>query len=46
MLAINYELFVLSFGNEAQRTCYKRYYFPAAEIRYYNVMIDGQNFFD
>ena len=39
-------LFVLSFENEAQRTSYKRYYLPAVEIKDYNVMIDGQNFFD
>ena len=39
-------LFVLSFENEAQRTSYKRYYLPTVEIKDYNVMIDGQNFFD
>ena len=39
-------LFVLSFENEAQRTSYKRYYLPTRDIKNYNVMIDGQNYFD
>ena len=39
-------LFVLPFDNEAQRTSYKRYYLPTKAIKNYNVMIDGQNFFD
>ena len=39
-------LFVLSFKNEARRTSYKRYYLPTRDIKNYNVMIDGQNFFD
>ena len=39
-------LFVLPFEDEAQRTSYRRYYLPTREIKkYYNVMIDGQNFF-
>ena len=38
--------FVLSFGNEEQRKSYKRYCLPTVEIRNYNVMIDGENFFD
>ena len=39
-------LFVLSFENGAQRMSYKRYYLPTIEIQNFNVMIDGQNFFD
>ena len=39
-------LFVLSFENEQQRTSDKRYYLPTREIKTYNVVIDGQNFFD
>ena len=39
-------IFVLSFENEVQRTSYKRYCLPTREIKNYNVMIDGQNFFD
>ena len=29
-----------------QRTSNKRYYLPNVEIKDYNVMIDGKNFFD
>ena len=36
-------LFVLAFE---QRISNKRYYIPNVEIKYYNVMIDGKNFFD
>ena len=39
-------LVVLSFENEEQRKSYKRYYLPTVEIKMYNVMIHGQNFFD
>ena len=39
-------LFVLAFENDAQRTSKKRYYILNVEIKDYNVMIDGKNFFD
>ena len=39
-------LFVLTFENDDQRTSNKRYYIPNVEIKDYNVMIDGKNFFD
>ena len=39
-------IFVWAFEDEAQRTCYKRYYFPTRETKIYSVMIVGQNFFD
>ena len=39
-------LFVLSFGNNTDRTVHTRYYLPKVEIKYYSVMIHGQNFFD
>ena len=39
-------LFVLAFENDDQRTSNKRYYIPNVEIKDYNVMIDGENFFD
>ena len=39
-------LFVLPFENDAQRTSNKRYYIPNEEIKDYNVMIGGKNFFD
>ena len=38
-------LFVLAFENDAQRIHNKRYYIPSVEIKDYNVMIDGKNFF-
>ena len=34
------------FENDAQRISNKRYYIPNVEIKDYNVMIDGKNFFD
>ena len=40
------KLLVLSFENNDGRTSYTRYYLPLIEIKDYNVMIDGQFFFD
>ena len=39
-------LFVKSFENENSRRSYKRYYLSTIEIKDYNVLIDGRNFFD
>ena len=39
-------IFALAFENDDQRTNNKRFYTPNAEIKDYNVMIDGKNFFD
>ena len=39
-------LFVLTFENENDRTSHTTYYLPKVEIKDYNVMIDGRNFFD
>ena len=39
-------LFVLSFENEDGRTFYYKYYLPIAEIKDYNVLIDGNAFFE
>ena len=39
-------LFVLSFENENGKTSHLPYYLPKVEIKDYNVMIDGRNFFD
>ena len=39
-------LFVLTFENEDQRKSLSAYYLPKVEIKDYNVMIDGKNFFD
>ena len=37
--------FVLPFENENGRTSHSTYYLPKVEIKDYNVMIDGRNFF-
>ena len=37
---------MLAFENDEQRTSNKRYYIPNVEVKDYNVMIDGKNFFD
>ena len=39
-------LFVLSFKDEDGQESYKKHYLPTVEIKDYNVMIDGRNFFD
>ena len=39
-------LFVLSFENEDDRKSHPTYCLPKVEIKDYNVMIDGKNFFD
>ena len=39
-------LFVLAFGGDAQRIVHTGYYLPNVEIKDYNVMINGENFFD
>ena len=39
-------LFVLPFENENGRTSHSTYYLRKVEIKDYNVMIDGRNFFD
>ena len=39
-------LFISSFKNENDRTSHSNYYLPKVEIKDYNVMIDGKNFFD
>ena len=39
-------LFVLAFENDDDRTSYDEYYLPTVEIKDYNIMINGENFFD
>ena len=39
-------LFALAFENDTQKASNKRYFLPNVEIKDYNVMIDGKNFFD
>ena len=38
--------FVLAFENDTQRTSHSGYYLPNVEIKDYNIMINGENFFD
>ena len=38
--------FVLAFENDAQRTSHSGYYIPNVEIKDYNIVINGENFFD
>ena len=39
-------LSVLAFENDNHRTTHDRYYLPNVEIKDYNIMINGENFFD
>ena len=39
-------LFVLAFENDDDRTSDEEYYLPTVEIKYYNIVINGENFFD
>ena len=39
-------LFVLAFENYDNRSSYDKYYLPTVEIKDYNIMINGENFFD
>ena len=39
-------LFVLAFENDNNRTSDDRYYLPTVEIKDYNIVINGENFFD
>ena len=39
-------LFVLAFEGDAQRTSNSGYYLPNVEIKDYNIIINGENFFD
>ena len=39
-------LFVLAFENDDDRTTHNTYYLPNVEIKDYNIMINGENFFD
>ena len=39
-------LFVLAFENDDDRTSYNEYYLPTVEIKDYNIMINGESFFD
>ena len=39
-------LFVLTFEIDTQRTSHSGYYLPNVELKGYNIMINGENFFD
>ena len=39
-------MFVLSFENEDNRKSFSNYYTPKVEIKEFNVLIDGNSFFD
>ena len=39
-------VFVLAFENDTQRTSAKGYYLRNVEIKDYNVVINGENYFD
>ena len=39
-------LFVLSFQNEEDRTSFSKYYTPKIGIKDFNVLIDGESYFD
>ena len=39
-------LFALSFENEDDRTSHSTFYLPKVDVKNYNVMIDGRNFFE
>ena len=39
-------LFVLGFENDDDRTSDDQYYLPTVEVKDYNIMINGENFFD
>ena len=39
-------LFVLAFENDNDRTSDEEYYLPTVEIKGYNIVINGENFFD
>ena len=39
-------LFILAFENDDDRISDDQYYLPTEEIKYYNIVINGENFFD
>ena len=39
-------LFVLAFENDEDRTDHEKSYLPTVEIKDYNIVINGENFFD
>ena len=39
-------LFIVAFENDTQRTSHSNYYLPNVEIKNYNIVINGENYFD
>ena len=39
-------LFILAFPNEEDRSSFSKYYTPTVEIKEYNVIIDGEQFYE
>ena len=39
-------LFVLSYKNETDRTSLSKYYVPSVEVKDFNVLTDGKQFFE
>ena len=39
-------LFVLAFENDEDRTDHEKSYLPTVEVKYYNIVINGESFFD
>ena len=39
-------LFILSFGNENDRTSFSKYYIPKVEVKDFTVLMDGKPFFE
>ena len=39
-------LFALSFESEEDRTSFSNYYTPKVEVKDFNVLVDGESFFD
>ena len=39
-------LFIFAFENDTKRTSHSGYYLPSVEIKSYNIVINGENFFD
>ena len=39
-------LFILAFENDTQRTSHSGYYLPNVQLKNYNIVINGENFFD
>ena len=39
-------LFIMGFQNDLARDTYRKYFFPSLNIKDYNILMDGRNFYD